>query len=683
MKDRFSPNLEPDAQILRQQIAELTEVNVALQVELVGCQQAEEVLRVEVAQTYQDITKFKRAEQLARRQTTALIHTLEKLTTNSELNKFLGQVLIAITEQLDTPLSALWLLDQAKENAWLHMMCHEGQILTGEQQLGHPNAGMPDSIADSGAWHAVYSARRPVIHDNIANNPIFRATQREWLLAHEIKALLSVPLLLGSEVIGKLTLSLKRGSFTAEDVELTQALAYQVTLAVQLTRLAEQGRQTAVLEEHNRVAQERAVELEQANEALQAEIAERKRTEQVSRGQTEALLKTLTVLAAEPVLDNFLGYVLQAIVEQLGSRSGGIWLYNQIHDNTVFHINYESGQIQLVAMNSLSVALSQNVLRQWDNEYMSLLREKKILLHDERDFAESPAYAPYRTDYAQRGIKTILIVSLFSGETFLGYLTIRSTQRRDYKPEELDLARVLAYQASLAIQLTRLAAQAQQSAVLEERNRMAREIHDNLAQGFTGVVVQLEGAENVLIKAPEKARAHIDLARQLARESLLEARRSVRALRPQALEAGNLAFALARLAERMSEDTPVQVSFQVRGTSILLPPDMESGLLRIAQEALTNVLKHAYATSVWLELIYEPEEIWLSVQDNGQGFDLKKQHNIKNGKGEISRGGFGLISMRERTERIGGRLTLNSCLGQGTNVSVAVPVRLKTLPCDH
>lgn len=169
MAHNLKPDLEPEAQLLRQQIAELTKANVALQTELAERRRTEVALRTEVARVYQELNKLKRAEQLARRQTAALTHTLEELTKDSELNRFLGQVLFAITEQLDVPLSTIWLVDSNKENAWLHMMCHEGQILTGEQQLGHPNATMPDPIADSRAWQAVYSARRPVIHDNIAN----------------------------------------------------------------------------------------------------------------------------------------------------------------------------------------------------------------------------------------------------------------------------------------------------------------------------------------------------------------------------------------------------------------------------------------------------------------------------------------------------------------------------------
>ncbi|GAA6623510.1 hypothetical protein NUACC26_093350 [Scytonema sp. NUACC26] len=671
----MEPDLELDMQLLRQQIAKLTEANVTLQTELAKCRQAEVALQGKITQAYRELNKLKGAEQLAHRQTTVLVRTLEELVENPDLDRFLGQVMIAIAQQLNVPITSVWLVDSAKEVAYLYMMCYEGQILTGEQQLGHPNATVPDSIADSAAWQTVYSARRLVIHSNIANNPVFKPSQREWLIAHSISKLLSVPLLLGSETIGKLTLALKDGNFTAESVKLSQALAHQVTLALHINRLVELSRETAILQERNRLTQERAAELAKANEVLQAEITERHRAEQVSRGQTETLVKVLTVLNAEPVLnDNFLGYVLQAIAEQLGECSGGVWLYDQIQDNTVLHVNYEDSQIQPVAQTSTCVPLSQNPLRKWDEEYLPLLREKKILIHKEQDFTQSFAYAPYCTSLAKRGIKTILIVPLVFAQTLLGYLTIRSKKQRDYKLEELELARVLAYQASLAIQIARLAKQAQESAVLEERNRMARELHDNLAQGFTGIVVQLEGAENVLTKAPQKAQMRLNRARQLARESLAEVRRSVRALRPQALEASDLARALVSIAERMTQDTSVKVSFQVTGTYVLLQPNVEENLLRICQEALTNVLKHTCATNVWIELVYTRQEVCLSVHDDGQGFDLDSQRQVGNSEAESTGVGFGLTSMRERAEYVGGRLTITSKLGQGTKVSVAIPV---------
>jgi len=142
----------------------------------------------------------------------------------------------------------------------------------------------------------------------------------------------------------------------------------------------------------------------------------------------------------------------------------------------------------------------------------------------------------------------------------------------------------------LAIQLTRLSAQSRQSAVVAERNRMARDIHDTLAQGFTSVILQLEAVgEATSQRLAGKAGEHLTRASELAREGLREARRSVWALRPQTLEEKDLCEALKELIQKMTEGTSVQAHFTVQGEPRELPPEWEENLLRIGQEVLTNV----------------------------------------------------------------------------------------------
>ncbi|HZO89711.1 MAG TPA: PAS domain S-box protein [Chthonomonadaceae bacterium] len=211
----------------------------------------------------------------------------------------------------------------------------------------------------------------------------------------------------------------------------------------------------------------------------------------------------------------------------------------------------------------------------------------------------------------------------------------------------------------------KIAEQERQFAVLAERNRIAREIHDTLAQGLTGIMIQLEVAEELLTATPEQARSHLDLARKLAGESLEAARRSVQALRPHPLEGATLAEALARLAEAITGTTPVPVSFHLRGASRLLPYEVESNLLRIAQEALTNALRHARATQIQMELAYEPGQVQLRVRDNGVGFVA----------GTPTPGStFGLVGMRERAQQSGGSLQINSQPERGTEVIATIPV---------
>jgi signal transduction histidine kinase len=214
----------------------------------------------------------------------------------------------------------------------------------------------------------------------------------------------------------------------------------------------------------------------------------------------------------------------------------------------------------------------------------------------------------------------------------------------------------------------RLMAQFRESAIVEERNRMACEIHDTLAQGFTGISIQLEAAADILTASPEEARGHIERAHNLARESLGEARRSVWALRPTLLEGEGLVAAVGQFIERIAAGTSIRIEPSVQGTPQPLPSQTEMHLLRICQEATVNALRHADASKIQILLIYGPSKVELCVLDNGRGFDPRACKNDH---------GFGLTSMRERAERIGAQLTIRSEPGVGTRVVATVPAPVR------
>lgn len=201
-----------------------------------------------------------------------------------------------------------------------------------------------------------------------------------------------------------------------------------------------------------------------------------------------------------------------------------------------------------------------------------------------------------------------------------------------------------------------LLVQAREAGVLDERARMAREIHDTIAQGLIGIVTQIEAAEE-----SAEPRHHLDAATKLARESLSEARRSVQALRPQPLEEARLPEALATVAEGWAALNGVSASVSTTGDPRPLPVDVEATLLRTAQEALANVAKHASASRVGLTLSYMEDQVTLDVRDDGVG-------------GAAARpGGFGLTSMSERIAGLHGALAIESEPGSGTAVSASVP----------
>ena len=203
----------------------------------------------------------------------------------------------------------------------------------------------------------------------------------------------------------------------------------------------------------------------------------------------------------------------------------------------------------------------------------------------------------------------------------------------------------------------------QHAAVLEERSRMARDMHDTLAQGFTGVITQLEAALSAMVHgAPDEADEHIHRAGDLARQSLGEARRSLRALRPQALDKVDWWVALDALMKQMTADSGLRAEFTTSGRPQGLAPTVEENLLRIHQEIVTNALKHARATSLVTALSFEANVVRLDVRDNGCGFDTKKVSD-----------GLGLIGIRERVSKMNGDVSIESHVGIGTRICVVVP----------
>jgi signal transduction histidine kinase len=210
-----------------------------------------------------------------------------------------------------------------------------------------------------------------------------------------------------------------------------------------------------------------------------------------------------------------------------------------------------------------------------------------------------------------------------------------------------------------------LLVQARETGVADERRRMAREIHDTLAQGLTGIVTQLQAAEQAASRTPDDPtgwRRHVDAATRLARESLTEARRSVDALRPAPLEGCRLSDALAGVAERWSALNGIPAQVTTTGTARPIDPEAEFALLRAAQEALANVARHARATRVGLTISYMESEVALDVRDDGVGFDPA-----------VPDRGFGLVAMRQRIAALSGTLQVESEPGGGTAISACVP----------
>ena len=211
-------------------------------------------------------------------------------------------------------------------------------------------------------------------------------------------------------------------------------------------------------------------------------------------------------------------------------------------------------------------------------------------------------------------------------------------------------------------------------AVLEERNRIARELHDTLEQELAGITMQLDLASDCFDQVPRVAREAIETARRMSRHSMVEARRSVWDLRCHLLENGDLVSALSEIIKPLAVQDKVEIKINISGTPVRLPAPVEMNLLRIGQEAVANAVKHGRPRHVTIELRYAPESVRLFVKDDGCGFAPEEA---------LSAGHFGLLDMRERAQSIGCHLEIESAAGRGTQLTVEAPINGQRLPDDE
>jgi len=400
-------------------------------------------------------------------------------------------------------------------------------------------------------------------------------------------------------------------------------------------------------------------ENKRSEEALRA-------SEQVARGQVEALTYSLDVLATAPAPDKFIGQMLSTIGRLLNAQSVTLWLFDQSTDSLVLRSMADDGK--LAAPDPEHPFTNDPLFWKQNPAIQELLFTAGPVVCENID-TDPRVNGEWREYLKRKGAKRFLAVPILVSGHVRGFVGIRHSDSVAYRPEEITLTQALAHQVMLAIQLNQFAEQGQRAAVFEERNRMARDIHDTLAQGFTGVIVQLEAADDAISCGYRKeAYDHLHRAGELARRSLSEARRSVHALRPQALEEHNFWDALKGIIKNTTIGTALHTKFETQGKLPELPRPWQENLLHIGQEALTNTLKYAHARNFETRLSYKAKELCLELRDDGDGFKVKDRHD-----------GAGLTGMRERVEQMGGALKVTSAPRKGTRITVLVPCNKESM----
>jgi signal transduction histidine kinase len=450
------------------------------------------------------------------------------------------------------------------------------------------------------------------------------------IASQDAKSSIIVPFMIDGEyggVVGFDSLREER-RFDSAVVSALEIAASVIGAALQRERLLETMRR-----EREAAAEQRVAELARANAALRANLE--RLASQPTEFFTHLLLETVRHARAEAATAIMLGY------------DSDSW-------RVVCHVN--DGRI--------ADAPFADSVPAPDSAFMQQMTTLRDPLHLPLDGSVPLPDWPQAIEFHRAaGHRSFYILPLVFGERSIGVVGLAFNQHEPLRSELAELLVALGQQATLAMAMKRLLHSAHQAAVLAERNRMGREIHDGLAQAFTGILMQLGAAEEQAEGSP-LATVLVRVG-DIAREGLTEARRSVLALRPdEQPRPGGLELALRQLAERSTVAGRVASSFHGGGATGL-PPEHEHALLRIAQEAVINAVRHAEPDNIEIHLTSSDGEVLLCIRDDGRGMQRLPEL--------YARQGFGLTNMRERAEGLGGRWELQSEPGAGTRVSVRIP----------
>jgi signal transduction histidine kinase/PAS domain-containing protein len=379
----------------------------------------------------------------------------------------------------------------------------------------------------------------------------------------------------------------------------------------------------------------------------------------------QALKNSLDRLAADPDLNGFLGHVILEIIQQLNLHIAWVELYEPTTQTLQMQLFVERGIIHskphLPEMGNLTAGYVANNNAAW--QVLHQTKQPLVITPDTIpplfSIDDTQTFHQWRQQF---GIQCEINLLLILGDEPLGKLVLFSVKDTTFTQEALGLAQALAQQATLAIAIARLAEESRQLAIVRDRNHLAREIHDTLAQGYAGILMQIQAA-HILREQPEQAQHHLDCASNLARESIADARRSVWLLQQDSQSYSDVSSIIVQLVEQMGIGANPKPTVEIIGTPRQISPDLGMHLLRITQESLNNALRHARSNIVRVHLNYTPQQLQIAIEDDGCGFETTRPPK-----------GFGLSGMQQRADIIGARLQIQSQPDQGTQITLSLPL---------
>ena len=391
----------------------------------------------------------------------------------------------------------------------------------------------------------------------------------------------------------------------------------------------------------------RLAQIERQRKLLAVQVFERTNEIERRRQIASGLSEVIRLLNTNEPLEKSLDFIVQQAVGLTAATKAAI--FDRQGDRVSVRSVYPQGETHPIDLNDPHSSTAK--------VFQESIFLNRLLIYSRIDPETMKASSKWTL--VEGEYRTAICVPLLVEETVFGGLVLFYDEERTFSPEEINLARTLANQASLAITSNVLKGQAQESAVTAERNRLARDLHDAVTQTLFSTSLIAEVLPKLWAKDPEQAQKQLDELRQLTKGALGEMRTLLMELRPSALDDADPAELFKHLVNAFSGRTGVPVDFTVEASSdCKMPVEVKNVFYRIAQEGLNNIFKHADASQVWFRFTCSEQEITLSISDDGQGFAKK----------DVPAGHLGLEIMSERAETIGAELTLVSYPNEGTTL---------------
>ena len=411
--------------------------------------------------------------------------------------------------------------------------------------------------------------------------------------------------------------------------------------------------------------QERAEQLAE-RAALLAELAALSSAYQDERRLRQATQSIIAAILEGRPLTEIAGIITEQVAARLAEERVALYLLDA------------QGHYQAAALRNVSAEYAEGISRL---RRQSLLATRALATHlpyFTPDAQNDPQVTPdLRELFERENIRSLLIAVLHHGDSINGALVVYPLGERRFTPREMTLFQALADQATLAVSIAQQIERQRDTATAEERNRLAREIHDTVAQSLAGVLMQVETAETYLNSGDyATVGAMLASARTQSRKALEDTRRAVQGLAPPSLEQLSLSDTLVDEARLFAAEMGVDAPFIMTGEEQALTAEQRLALLRIAQEALNNARKHSHAQRVRIGLQYTGDSVVLLIDDDGAGFDAGAR------PAPGSSGGYGLFGMEERARLLGGEVQIDSTPGWGTRIRAALPYRPMREPLE-